>query len=110
MPIFSGVIMDGYPVFQLWWMRATFTTQNIECPSILMGKTKNVIFYFLLKTIIIEGHILKSLSHDVLSSFILYIGIEFDEFLGMYRRLFVLCRGVVSHDVSDIAPSHRIQV
>nr|XP_006815156.1 PREDICTED: FGFR1 oncogene partner-like [Saccoglossus kowalevskii] len=29
-------------------------------------------------------------------------GIDFEEFLAMYRRLFVLCKGVVAHDVSDI--------
>ena len=35
-------------------------------------------------------------------------GIDFDEFLRMYRRLFVLCKSVVSHDVSDIlVPSPR---
>ncbi|XP_033120502.1 FGFR1 oncogene partner-like isoform X5 [Anneissia japonica] len=31
-------------------------------------------------------------------------GIDFDEFLGMYKRLFVLCKSVVSHDVSEILP------
>ncbi len=38
-----------------------------------------------------------------------FTGIEFDEFLDMYRRLFVLCRSVVSHDVSDLVPPHRLQ-
>ncbi|KAK2185727.1 hypothetical protein NP493_225g02004 [Ridgeia piscesae] len=34
--------------------------------------------------------------------------IDFDEFLRMYKRLFVLCKSVVSHDVSDIlVPSPR---
>ena len=28
--------------------------------------------------------------------------IDFDEFLTMYKRLFILCKSVVSHDVSDI--------
>ncbi|CAH1799592.1 unnamed protein product [Owenia fusiformis] len=28
--------------------------------------------------------------------------IDFDEFLQMYKRLFVLCKSVVSHDISDI--------
>ncbi|XP_077976878.1 uncharacterized protein LOC144432527 [Glandiceps talaboti] len=37
-------------------------------------------------------------------------GIDFDEFLGMYRRLFVLCKGVVAHDVSDlVATSPRLK-
>ncbi|XP_078699802.1 uncharacterized protein LOC144926675 isoform X5 [Branchiostoma floridae x Branchiostoma belcheri] len=31
--------------------------------------------------------------------------IDFDEFLGMYKRLFVLCRSVVASDVSDITLS-----
>ncbi|KAF6023557.1 FGFR1OP [Bugula neritina] len=29
-------------------------------------------------------------------------GIDFDEFLDLYRRLFITCRSVVSHDLSDI--------
>ncbi|XP_071800545.1 uncharacterized protein [Asterias amurensis] len=33
--------------------------------------------------------------------------IDFDEFLGMYRRLFVVCRSVVSHDVSEILPQSQ---
>ncbi|XP_012942242.1 centrosomal protein 43 isoform X3 [Aplysia californica] len=34
--------------------------------------------------------------------------IDFDEFLGMYKRLFLLCRTVVSGDVADIvSPSHK---
>ena len=41
LPIFDGVIMDGHPIFQLWWMP---TCQNIGCLSIMtpskMGKTK----------------------------------------------------------------------
>ena len=51
LPIFDGVIMDGHPIFQSWWIPATpaSTTQNIGCPSIMtpskMGKTKNLIFY-----------------------------------------------------------------
>ncbi len=28
--------------------------------------------------------------------------IDFEEFLDMYKRLFVLCKSVVSHDVCDI--------
>ena len=31
-------------------------------------------------------------------------GIDFDEFLDLYRRLFISCRSVVSHDVSDLVP------
>ncbi|XP_003726814.1 FGFR1 oncogene partner isoform X2 [Strongylocentrotus purpuratus] len=31
--------------------------------------------------------------------------IDFDEFLAMYRRLFVNCRSVVSHDISDMVPT-----
>ncbi|XP_038076961.1 centrosomal protein 43-like [Patiria miniata] len=34
-------------------------------------------------------------------------GIDFDEFLGMYRRLFVVCRSVVSSDVADISPQSQ---
>ena len=54
LPIFDGVIMDGHPIFQSWWIPATpaSTTQNIGCPSIMtpskMGKTKNLIFYSLI--------------------------------------------------------------
>ncbi|CAL1544508.1 unnamed protein product [Lymnaea stagnalis] len=34
--------------------------------------------------------------------------IDFDEFLGMYKRLFLLCRTVVSEDVADIvSPTHK---
>ena len=29
-------------------------------------------------------------------------GIDFDEFLAMYKRLFVLCKSVVSNDVTDL--------
>ncbi|XP_071955883.1 centrosomal protein 43-like isoform X2 [Antedon mediterranea] len=29
-------------------------------------------------------------------------GIDFEEFLGMYKRLFIHCKSVVAHDVSDI--------
>ncbi|XP_070567451.1 centrosomal protein 43-like isoform X3 [Ptychodera flava] len=29
-------------------------------------------------------------------------GIDLEEFLGMYRRLFILCKGVVAHDVADL--------
>ena len=56
LPIFDGVIMDGHPIFQSWWIPATpaSTTQNIGCPSIMtpskMGKTKNLIFYSLIKS------------------------------------------------------------
>ncbi|XP_048239701.1 centrosomal protein 43-like isoform X6 [Haliotis rufescens] len=32
-------------------------------------------------------------------------GIDFEEFLGMYKRLFLLCRTVVSDDVGDIVPT-----
>ncbi|KAK7107853.1 centrosomal protein 43-like isoform X2 [Littorina saxatilis] len=36
--------------------------------------------------------------------------IDFDEFLGMYKRLFLQCRSVVSGDVESIlSPSHRKQ-
>ncbi|XP_071819142.1 centrosomal protein 43-like isoform X2 [Apostichopus japonicus] len=31
-------------------------------------------------------------------------GIEFDEFLGMYKRLFILCRGVIAHHAGDMVP------
>ncbi|XP_013403917.1 FGFR1 oncogene partner isoform X2 [Lingula anatina] len=31
--------------------------------------------------------------------------IDFDEFLSMYKRLFVLCKSVVSHDISDFVPT-----
>lgn len=31
--------------------------------------------------------------------------IDFDEFLAMYRRLFVNCCSVVSHDISDMVPA-----
>ena len=35
-------------------------------------------------------------------------GIDFDEFLGMYKRLFLQCRVVVAGDVKDIlSPTHR---
>ena len=34
-------------------------------------------------------------------------GIDFDEFLGMYRRLFVVCRSVVSGDIADINPQSQ---
>lgn len=34
--------------------------------------------------------------------------IDFDEFLGMYKRLFLLCRTVVSEDIADIvSPTHK---
>ncbi|XP_064627412.1 centrosomal protein 43-like isoform X2 [Lineus longissimus] len=32
-------------------------------------------------------------------------GIEFDEFLAMYKRLFILCKSVVSQDVAEIIPN-----
>lgn len=32
-------------------------------------------------------------------------GIDFQEFIGMYRRLFLHCRSVVTQDTADIAPS-----
>ncbi|XP_071509182.1 centrosomal protein 43-like [Diadema antillarum] len=35
--------------------------------------------------------------------------IDFDEFLAMYRRLFVTCRSVVSHDINDIVPSSKVR-
>ncbi|KAL8606794.1 hypothetical protein ACOMHN_049623 [Nucella lapillus] len=35
-------------------------------------------------------------------------GIDFEEFVGMYKRLFLQCRSVVSHDVEDIvSPSKK---
>ncbi|KAM4772641.1 centrosomal protein 43 isoform 2-T2 [Rhinophrynus dorsalis] len=34
-------------------------------------------------------------------------GIDFHEFIGMYKRLFIHCRSVVAHDVSDIIHSPR---
>ncbi|XP_060080173.1 centrosomal protein 43-like isoform X2 [Ylistrum balloti] len=34
-------------------------------------------------------------------------GITFDEFVEMYKRLFILCRTVVAGDVSDIVPQPR---
>ncbi|XP_053567080.1 centrosomal protein 43 isoform X2 [Bombina bombina] len=34
-------------------------------------------------------------------------GIDFHEFIGMYKRLFIHCRSVVTHDVSDILHSPR---
>ncbi|XP_041473556.1 centrosomal protein 43-like isoform X1 [Lytechinus variegatus] len=33
--------------------------------------------------------------------------IDFEEFLAMYRRLFVVCRSVVSHDIEDLVPTSR---
>lgn len=38
-------------------------------------------------------------------SFSFFVAIDFDEFLSMYKRLFVLCKSVVSHDISDIMPA-----
>ncbi|XP_075452932.1 centrosomal protein 43 isoform X7 [Ascaphus truei] len=34
-------------------------------------------------------------------------GIDFHEFIGMYKRFFIHCRSVVTHDVSDIIHSPR---
>ncbi|XP_063299435.1 centrosomal protein 43 isoform X2 [Pelobates fuscus] len=34
-------------------------------------------------------------------------GIDFREFIGMYKRLFIHCRSVVAHDVSDIHSPRR---
>lgn len=36
-------------------------------------------------------------------------GISFDEFIDMYKRLFLLCRTVVSGEVSDILPQKSSQ-
>ena len=51
LPIFDGIIMDGYPIF--WVVDAGVAgihhDANIGCPSIMtpskMDKTKNLIFY-----------------------------------------------------------------
>ena len=42
---------------------------------------------------------------------VLYLiaGISFEEFLGMYKRLFLLCRTVVSGEASDILPQKSSQ-
>ena len=37
-----------------------------------------------------------------------HTGIDFEEFLGMYKRLFLQCRTIVAGDVEDIvSPSHH---
>lgn len=35
-------------------------------------------------------------------------GINFDEFLGMYKRLFIQCRTVISGDVSGLVNSQKV--
>ncbi|XP_067946579.1 centrosomal protein 43-like isoform X2 [Watersipora subatra] len=34
-------------------------------------------------------------------------GIDMDEFIDLYRRLFISCRSVVSHDIVDLVPTPR---
>lgn len=40
--------------------------------------------------------------------YVLHAGIDFDEFLKMYKRLFIQCRTVISGDVSDLVNSHKV--
>lgn len=40
--------------------------------------------------------------------YVFHAGIDFDEFLKMYKRLFIQCRTVISGDVSDLVNSHKV--
>lgn len=47
--------------------------------------------------------------HNTLGlGFFFHAGIDFDEFLKMYKRLFIQCRTVISGDVSDLVNSHKV--
>lgn len=48
--------------------------------------------------------------HNTLGLFLFFFhaGIDFDEFLKMYKRLFIQCRTVISGDVSDLVNSHKV--
>ncbi len=47
----------------------------------------------------------RSLLCLYLDSFFTFSAIDFEEFLDMYKRLFVLCKSVVSKDVSELTRS-----